>query len=706
MAQRANQKIVNNFIKGLITEAGELSFPEGASVDELNCDLRKDGSRRRRLGVAIEDSAVAGPVVNDEDIVTSGDWVNAGGVANKEFLVVQIGGTLYFYNKGAPPYSGDQAPFTVDLNSFSSGYGLGAAYYHCSFTSLKGYLVVSSGGINSFYVKYSSSTNTITTGNITHNVRDFEWQGDTSTYYEAGSSTEVTRLYDAENSGWGATNAPAYDGKPLTMPWYAGKDADGNYDSAEWDKIFAGSSLTANGHNILNFFAKVRSGITTEIETSRFKCAEAFSGRVFYAGLDSEKNSGTILFSRLIENVSDFGVCHQVNDPTAEYLSDLLDTDGGEIKIPDCVGIKRLYAFRTSLYIFAENGVWSISGVDGIFKASAYSINRVSNVGITTSTSFVAAEGIPLWWSRFGIHTLNFDQVSGTASEQNLSIPTIQSYWDDIPANSKDNVTAVYDNISKRVYWFYPDDNEPTNNKLNNALILDVPLQAFFPWRISDDNTESSVKAHVVGAVFYSGYGASDLVINVITSNGDNVVSNSSNVVVTRQHPFNSGDSAIILLVRSRDTKQLTMATFTSTGFTDWGNASYTSFAETGYDFIGDLTLKKNAPFLTVYSRLTEEGFEYINGEYEVVRPSSLLVSTAWDFKETFNEPQQAYRLKYPVVVDSQYPSIFNYPEEMIVTRLKVRGHGRSVRIRFESEGSNDFILLGYAMVQGVNGRP
>ena len=54
MPQSLNQKTVNNFVKGLITEAAELTFPDGASVDELNCDLRRDGSRRRREGVALE----------------------------------------------------------------------------------------------------------------------------------------------------------------------------------------------------------------------------------------------------------------------------------------------------------------------------------------------------------------------------------------------------------------------------------------------------------------------------------------------------------------------------------------------------------------------------------------------------------------------------------------------------------------------------
>jgi len=106
MPQSLGQKAVNNFVRGLITEAGELTFPEGASVDESNCELRRDGSRRRRLGVALESNYVLSSfTVSDSEIVHTGDWLNVGGNADLEFLVVQKGSNLYFYNKSTLPYS-------------------------------------------------------------------------------------------------------------------------------------------------------------------------------------------------------------------------------------------------------------------------------------------------------------------------------------------------------------------------------------------------------------------------------------------------------------------------------------------------------------------------------------------------------------------------------------------------------------------------
>ena len=106
MPQSLIQKTVNNFVKGLITEAAELTFPESASVNESNCDLRRDGSRRRREAVAVESNAVLSSfTISNSEIVGTGTWINVGGSAALEFLVVQKGNTIFFYNKAELPYS-------------------------------------------------------------------------------------------------------------------------------------------------------------------------------------------------------------------------------------------------------------------------------------------------------------------------------------------------------------------------------------------------------------------------------------------------------------------------------------------------------------------------------------------------------------------------------------------------------------------------
>jgi len=725
MPQRYNQKTVNNFVKGLITEAGEMTFPDGASVDELNCELKRDGSRRRRLGVSKEQSFVDSTfTVSSTEVVHSGSWINVAGVSGLEFLVIQKGHHLYFYNKAELPYSNTQKSFSIDLQTYEHTGSAGAENYKCQFASLQGYLVVSSGGINTIYIEYTESTDSISVSTISHRVRDFEWQGEKDTYDETASlvlapNKAAWREYDSYNSAWSGTDGKtAYDDwvtnessyPPITHPWFSGKDTSNNYSRTEWKKVYSGTSIAGNGHFILDFFTKNRKQyignntyLPDEVESSRFKSVAAFAGRIFYAGLESGQNSGAILFSKVIENEKDFGTCYQVNDPTAEYLSDLLATDGGVIQINSAVNIKLLYPFQTSLFVFAENGVWQVIGVDGIFSASAYALNKVSDVGIDSAESFVSVEGIPIWWSRYGIHTIQFDQVSGQASEQSISLPTIQSYWEDIPAASKSDCFGVYDSIGKEVYWFYKTEDETNVNKYNEILVLDVALQAFYPWRISDQTSNTD---YVAGAAFYPSFGAEELDLNVTTTAGDNVVTSAGdNVVSTQIRQFTRDTAAIVLLIVDGSTGYMTMGGFTDTSFYDWGDANYESYAETGYDFIGDAVLKKNAPYVAVYSRLTEEGFTFTGSSYESIRPSSLLVSAAWDFDREFPAGQQAYRLKYPVVVDEDNLDVYNYPESVITTRLKVRGHGRSMRVKFSSEEGKDFVLIGWSMIQAANTR-
>jgi len=717
MPQSLTQKVVNTFVKGLITEAGELTFPENASVDELNCDLRRDGSRRRRLAAKVEDSRVLSSfTVSTSTRFHTGKWENVGGQSGLEFLVIQVGSTLRFYNKSDLPYSSHEIAETVDLSTYEVAGGVGAANANCQFASINGALVVSSPALNTIYIQRDNTTGTLTTTQITFRIRDFEWLDDKSTYTTqiATASASVQRKYDTANAGWSGTKGSAaltafgaYP--PLTLPWYSGKDTSGNFSKTEWEKVYSGTSLIGNGTYILDFFNKDRSaasgiaGITADIESSRFKAVESFAGRIFYAGLESAKNTGVILFSRQIESLSELGECFQVNDPTSEEISDLLDTDGGVVRIPDAVNIKYLYAFGANLFIFADNGVWSINGVDNVFRATEYSLRRVSYTGMLTAESFAEAEGVPFWWSKTGIHTLQFDEVSGNPTEQNISLPTIQTFWDSIGSNSRSLVQATYDRLNKKIYWAYPNATETNVNKLNNFLILDIPLGAFYPWKVSD---EASSTDYIMGLAVYSGYGSDELVLDVVLSNGDDVIQDADDIVSTQFSDFATGDPSIVLLIRDGATGKLTMGTFSGDDFLEWGTTNYTSFAEAGYDFMGDLMLQKNAPYIIVYSRVTEEGWTNTGSGYEPIRPSSIFVSAYWDFSTTpSSAAQQAYRYKTTPIVDPGDLTDFGYPDTVITTRLKVRGRGRSMRMRFESEQGKDFVLLGYGVLGGRNNR-
>ncbi len=719
MAQRASQKPVVQFNKGLITEAGELTFPEGASVDELNCSLERDGSRRRRLGLTYEPNNVLDPAASIADgIISSVNlWENAGTVAGLTFVVVQLGKTLHFYSESGGTLSDSKTGFTLDLTTYERPQAISAANVEIQTASIQGKLVVASEEIDTFVVTYDEVTGTITSERIAFRIRDFEWQGDVAEYEEDLATGSVTdaREYDTLNTGWkgllGTAALVAYQAAnaaypALTLPWYSGKNASGDFNAAEWQKIFAGTSLIANGsytYDLYDIDRQTKSGlgnVDNYTETTRFGTVAAYSGRVWYAGMGG-KNTSNIFFSKLIQQDRDFGECLQVNDPTSESISDLLDTDGGFVNIPDAYNIRKLHVLGSQLIVFAENGVWVIKGIDNVFTPTGYSVSKVGENGLTYPRSFVAQEGgRPYWWSASGIHTLGVSPEQQTLTEVNASLPTIQTFFNDIQAAKRAQVTAVYDAFNGRVGWFYPDNTEVIDYKVSNVLWFDEQLSAFYPWKVADGQTGQ----YMLQPFFTKGNASTDVEFTVVDSNGDTVIDSLGNTVVVTRSGREFTSSAIRVLVR--DTSgQITFANFTNSEFLDWGTSSYVSFVEGGYDFFGDLTLKKNLIYFTSYFEVTEEGVEGDeNAGYNFIRPSSCRVSTYWDFRTTPSQtPQECYRLKKLPVPNGA--GDFDYPNTVTQSRLRLRGRGTSMRFRFESAARKDFHLLGFDTIAGRNPR-
>jgi hypothetical protein len=225
MPQSLNQKVTNTFIKGLITEAGELTFPPDASVDELNCQLERDGSRRRREGINFEANKVDSSfTVGDSEIVHTGTWTNVSGIPDKEFLVVHVNNRLYFYDKTSIPYSGKQiTSFSYTLNgsttSGTSSINLNSLLYtgagslnddKCDFTSISGMLIVAhpsletSAIIATLDASSGSDVWSFDVQPITFRARDFKILSDRTTLSQEVDEATVTaqRVYDTRNSGW------------------------------------------------------------------------------------------------------------------------------------------------------------------------------------------------------------------------------------------------------------------------------------------------------------------------------------------------------------------------------------------------------------------------------------------------------------------------------------------------------------------------
>src|SRR5258708_983802 len=136
------------------------------------------------------------------------------------------------------------------------------------------------------------------------------------------------------------------------------------------------------GSFVFNPFIQDRStvsniaNLTTVSTKLRPLTGSFFQGRVFYAGVnDSFQASGdepfytwseNIYFSQIITSTKSFGKCYQENDPTSQTLFDLLPSDGGQIVIPGCGAIYKLFPLRFCVLVFAANVIWFIPGITGI----------------------------------------------------------------------------------------------------------------------------------------------------------------------------------------------------------------------------------------------------------------------------------------------------------------------------------------------------
>jgi len=639
---------------------------------------------------------------------------------------VQMGGTLHFYTESTAAISANKRTFTQALSTFERPTG-SAATERIQVTSLQGYLIVTSPEINSFYINYDDALGTITSTKIDFRIRDYEWLGDNTTYSDelatGATLVKLRREYDTRNAGWRAEIATtsgdaAYNTwvaarstyPPLNLPWYSNKTAAGAFSVTDFLEIGQGSSLIANGSYVYDLYdmdRQTKSGIASienYTEATRFKACSTFQSRVFYAGMTSTKWGSTVFFTRVINQTEDFGEVLQRNDPTAESFSDLLADDGGYITIPEAFNIKRLHVLGSQILVFAENGVWSIRGIDDAFDATVYSVRKLSEDGIAYDTSFLVAEsGRPYWWSTSGIHTMTASVEAQTLTEENISLPTIQTFFEAIDAGKKGQVTAAYDAFNRRLAWFFPSNDETIDYKLTRALWFDEQIGAFYPWTIAEDTADK----YIIQPYYSEGLSTSTQDLDVITSDGDAVIDSSSDIVITSRTGAAFSSSSLVFLTRTDvATDRVTFGKFTNTNFLDWEAANYSSFMETEYEFGGDLAKRKSFMYLHTFCKVTEDTItgNDVDG-YDYTRPSSLLVSPFWDFRTSASQTAvEAYRLKnlpIPTGIGSLPP-----PRTVTVSRLRVKGRGRSMRLKFESSQGKDFHLLGYDLIVGSNPRP
>jgi hypothetical protein len=788
MARAKTQVERNAFVRGLITEASPLTYPENASLDEKNFVLNRDGSRQRRLGMDYEslnqkiDLNVKRSYAQFSSIDTF-RWTNVAGDPNLSFGVVRFEDRLYLFNLFKPVLStnqinvnqtGTQQSF-IDLRSYrghtdgSTGpYGQDTAYRSAiDFTTIDGKLVcVGKYFLAPIVITWENDVTTTSTPNIDIDFIDLHVR-DIWGIYDAKSGGKLAvdervstlsngHLYNLLNQGWKSSasggDISTFRSSEGVYPSSAdipsfGKKDDGTFDSSLIEASYLGTTPAAKGKFILSAFNRgvdrvAQSGITAlnlDYEQGKITTVATYSGRVFYSGVTSDISqpdfetspnyTGTIFYSKTVENSTDLEKCYQEADPTSEDISELIATDGGTIKIPEAGLITKLLVKDTSLLVFADNGVWQITGPDGIFKATEYSVSKITNIGCISPRSVVNAEGNIFYWSDAGIYLLTADQITGLLVAQNITEQTIQSIYNEIPSVGKEYAVGHFDASGRQITWLFSDEEEYDGVRYRfeytKELRFDTVLQAFYLYELRryDD----------IGQ-FWNYYGYSEdealnywrlgpKIAGYMPTEVFNNTEYQENIEVDSQGQVevNGQDVIIISVARSRGVSQtkylttsyqeqwwnpddlikLSFAEYVNSDFKDWGAFDAKAELVTGYELFQDTQRKKGINYLTTHFKRTEQEAINQGGTIIADNPSKCWVQAQWSFADSaesmkFGSEFQAYRLR-----SSQIPTEagdYDYGQSVITTKNKLRGNGRALSLKFSTEEGKDCYILGWGL--------
>lgn len=729
---------INGFVGGLITEATELTFPPNASTDELNCVLFSAGNRRRRLGVDFQNEYELSSFFltqgqQETFAVNSFTWRGVREKGALNFFVVQLGNKVYFYDHNTSPLSSGEKPFSIDLDAHLAPAATTSALTSASFAAGRGALFIVSASTIPIKVEYDEAADDINVERINIRIRDFDGVEDGLNVEARPQNLSKEHHYNLLNQGWFRTSGN-YD--PIqnyknnegvypanNLQWFRAKGQSGQISFALLNGVVVGSSEAPRGHFILDPFYKDRTaatippnggaplvpGLPVESIDARPQAVGFFAGRVAYA------LNGDVYISQVLNTARDnAGKCYQNADPSSEVLNELVATDGLVITIPNAHDILAMSEVGSALFVFAKNGVWSISGTDGGFRADDFKVSKITSSGIISNRALVEIEGLPVWLSETGIYVLQSGQT-GDLQAVSITEEKIHTFYNNIDLVTLANSTGAFDKAQSRIMWFYkdPDTATPSSSPYfyNRALVYDVRLQAFYPWAISSaENLSPFICGIAVTPAINEGDNSQDVVVmdEIVEAGGDAVE------VITTERIGQPTFFQYMTLVPDGGDYRLTFSDFTNNLFTDWEKyarlldedgegVSFDSYLETGWDIQGDVSRFKQMPYITVHCKRTETGVTFISGEPVYENPSNLFVRAKWDWANgsqsgKWSTRQKAYRLKdiyLPPADDGTWENGLG----LTSTKLRIRGSGRALQLRFESDPGKDFNLIGWGTV-------
>jgi len=701
MPRSLGTAIENNFTKGFLTEFSGLNFPENACVDVSNCVFTEFGEVLRRDSVDLEGDLIWRTVTgySEGDSVVSYSWKSAGQSSDVNFLVFQVGSILHFFKDVKNSSLSDTSTYlTFDLDSYKVAGAPSTKSYPVCLSSGNNKLFIAHRYMQPRYIEFDEGTGTLSTTEISVQIRDFQVLEDGFDNAEEPLVSNNEHLYNLYNQGWNSSlvakwKASNYNQEPAKtmIPWYFRRpeagNGRGNYDFLPANRIhfpILGTSLAPRGQYIYDAFDIDRSTVSGISGLEGKSCGYErpstscfMNSRIFFSGISYEGYGGSVYFSNILKDTSNEIFFYQRGDPTSETTYELLSNDGGIIVIPEIDRIVHMISTKAYLLLFCTNGIWAISGSEGVgFTATDYMIEKVSDVPALTSSSIISVEHSPLWWNNDGIYTVSVENTG--LSVVSLTKSTIQSYYDNIPNASKRYAVPIFNRLTTEVSWFFSSDGD-TPTVFDSWLSFRASTKAFYKSELTPGTSS------VVGVVNTTDRGVPKISEAVLDSLSDVVVDSSSGIVTVEVNGNDNTDAVFtFFLVYDSDSGSISFANFIPDGVIDWvsdGNiVPFESYLVTGYRTRGDAIRKFQVQYINVFSRSVEN--------------SSCKMSGRWDY--AIDEMSNGFTTEQEVCVNNPYRSV-------TWRKLRLRGTGYTLQLRFRSNGGAPFHLIGWSAQEVSN---
>ena len=223
-------------------------------------------------------------------------------------------------------------------------------------------------------------------------------------------------------------------------------------------------------------------------DKARPEVVNFYAGRLWHMTIDSDRTGTNVYFSQVIRNHEDETQAYQDQDPTSRDFNELLKTDGGVISIPEMGNVLAARNLKDVQLLFADNGIWSISGSNDYFNAQNYTISKLTDVGCISKKSVEAIEDTFVYASSRGIYIISGDSRVQSITEQN-----IHSKYYNIATIDKRDITITYHKYDKTLHVFYGCLAKTCRFRYSEELVLNIRTNAWYLYRYT---------AHVIADTF------------------------------------------------------------------------------------------------------------------------------------------------------------------------------------------------------------